>query len=126
MESSSRMRPTVRRLIVSPSRAEARRARSPRDWRLMGVWVCATRSQARAVTEARSSGGKGGLAPPAGLVFQGEAALGPAFAPEADGVGMKPDPGAGLDAGEFGLFVQEDDQERPLAQVSGRGAAAGQ
>src|ERR1700744_6805244 len=107
MESSSRMRPTVRRLIASPNRTEARRARSPRDWRLMGLWVCATRSQARAVTEARSRGGKGGLAPPAGLVFEGEAALGPAFAPEADGVGGKPEPGAGLHLGGFGVVVQE-------------------
>src|ERR671913_113576 len=101
MESSPRMRPTVRRLIAPPSGAEARRARAPRDWRLMGLRVWATRSQARAVTRARSSGGKGGLAPPAGSVLEGEAALGPASAPEADGVGVKPDPGGGLDVGEF-------------------------
>src|SRR5262245_3577809 len=126
MESPSRMRPTARRLIVLPSRAEARRARSPRDWRLMGLWVWATRSQARAVTWARSSGGKGGLAPPAGSVLEGEVALGPALAPEADGVWVKPDLGAGLDVGEIGPFVQEDDQGRPLTQVRRRGAAAGQ
>src|SRR5215468_642790 len=74
MESSARMRPTVQRLIGLPKASEARRA--------------------RAATWARSRGGKGGLAPPAGFVFEAEIPLGPAFAPEADGVGVKAGPAA--------------------------------
>src|SRR4051812_16142704 len=117
MESASRMRPTVRRLIASPNRAEARRARSPRDWRLRGVSVRATSSQARAVTWARPRGGKGGLAPPAGSVFEDELPLRPALAPEADGVGVKADLSPGRDVGEVGLLVQEQDQPGALEQV---------
>ena len=51
-------------------------------------------------------GGKGGLAPSAGLVLQSEIPLGPPVAPEADRVGMQVDTTAGLDIGERGLFVE--------------------
>jgi hypothetical protein len=90
----------------------------------MGDCVLATCSQARAVTWARSRGGEGGLAPPAGSVFELEGAFGPALAPEADGVGVEADLGSGLDVGEFGLVVQQQGQLGALPQVGRRGAAA--
>src|SRR5580692_1148579 len=102
MESVSRMRPTVQRLIGLPRSAEARWARSASDRRLSGLSVRATSSQARAATIARSRGGKRGLSPPSGLVLQAEVVLSPAFAPEADGVGVESDGRAGLDVGEVG------------------------
>src|SRR5262245_15039133 len=126
MESWPRMRPTVRGLIGLPSTAEARRARSPSDWRLRGLSVRATCSQASALTCAWSSGGTSGLAPPPGLVLKGEGPLGPAPPPEADGVGMQADLVARLDVGEVGLEVQEQGQAGPLAQVGGSRAPAGQ
>src|SRR5437764_7390181 len=126
MASWPRMRPTVRGLIGLPSTAEARRARSPSDWRLRGLSVRATCSQASALTCAWSSGGKSGLAPPPGLVLEGEGPLGPAPPPEADGVGMQADLVARLDVGEVGLEVQEQGQVGPLAQVGGGSAPAGQ
>jgi hypothetical protein len=58
------------------------------------------------------------------LVFKLEGTFGPAFAPEADGVGMKTDLGGSLDVGEFGLIVQEQGQGGALPQVCRRGAAA--
>jgi hypothetical protein len=58
------------------------------------------------------------------LVLEGEEAFGPALPPEADGVGMEFDASAGLDVGEQGAVVQEQDEASPLAEVSGGGAAA--
>src|SRR3569623_2767467 len=107
LASSSRLRPTVQRLIGLPSSPEATRARSPSDWRLRAVLVWAIRSQARAVTVARSRGGRGGLAPPPGLVAHVEQPRGPAPPPEADGIGMQAALQAGRDDGEGGLLVQE-------------------
>src|SRR5258708_1601981 len=98
MAFSSRIRPTVVRLIGLPSSVRAAQARSPSDWRLRGVCVRATRSQARAATRARSRGGKRDFTPSAGLVLQVEPSLCPALPPEAHGVGMQLDSGSGFDA----------------------------
>jgi hypothetical protein len=78
------------------------------------------------VTWARSRGGKGRLAAPARLIFEVEASLCPALTPEANRVGVKADLGAGGDVGDVGLLVHEDDQVRPLTQVSRCGATAGE
>jgi hypothetical protein len=56
------------------------------------------------------------------LIFEVEEAIGPALPPEADGVGVEADFSGGCDVGESGLLVQEDDQTRPLEQVSRSGA----
>src|SRR5262249_34006021 len=115
------MRLTVVRLIGLPNSPRAAPARSPSDWRLRGTWVRATRSQARAATTARSRGGKSGRTPTTGLILQGELPVGPALAPEADGVGVEFDPKAGRDVRDQGILVQQQDQARPLPEVSGRG-----
>jgi len=75
---------------------------------------------------ARSRGGKGGLAPPAGLILEVEEAVGPALTPVADGVGVKTDLQGGSDIGDVGLLVQKDNQTRPLEQMRRRCAAAQQ
>src|SRR5947209_17236624 len=124
MASASKMRRTVRRLIGLPSAAQARLARSPRDWRLKGSCVWATVSHARALTRASSRGGKSGLAPPPRPVLQGEIASVPAPPPGAHRVGMEFDAAPGLDVGERGLLGEQQHQAGPLAQLEADGAAA--
>jgi hypothetical protein len=68
-------------------------------------------------TTARSRGGKDRLAAPAGLVLEVELAIGPTSSPEADGVGVKIDLSSGLDIGECGVLVEEQDQAGALPQV---------
>jgi hypothetical protein len=58
------------------------------------------------------------------LVLQGEPPLGAALAPEADGVGVEFDPGAGRDVGEQGLLVQQHDQAGALPEVRRGGTPA--
>src|SRR3954469_12295782 len=113
MTSASRIRPTVRRLIGRPKAARARTARSVSDCRLKGSLVWATVSQARALTIALSRGGKRGLAPAPGLVFQGQEALTPTPAPVAHRIGMQSDMAPGYDVGERGVLVEQQDQGRP-------------
>src|SRR5262245_43250132 len=70
-----------------------------------------------ALTTASSRGGKGGLAPPPGLILQGEVAGGPAPPPGPDGVGVEWYAGRGLGVGEGRLPVQEEDQFGALPQL---------
>ena len=114
MASASRIRPTVRRLIGRRKATAARTARSVSDCRLKGSLVWATVSQARALTIALSRGGKRGLAPASGLVFQGQVALAPTPAPVAHRVRMQLDMASRLDVGERGVLVEQKDQGRPL------------
>jgi hypothetical protein len=81
MASSSKVRHTVLRLIGFPSTFCVRNVRSSKDWRLIGSPVSATRSQARALTNARSRGGKIGLAAASRAILQGEISRSPAFPP---------------------------------------------
>jgi len=68
-------------------------------------------------TMARSRGGKDRLAAPAGLVLEVELATGPTPSPQADGVGVEIDQRGGLDIGECGVLVEEQDQAGALPQV---------
>src|SRR3954454_9837940 len=115
MASASRIRPTVRRLIGLPRASRARPARSVSDCRLKGSLVWATVSQARALTIASSRGGRGGLAPTPGPVFQGPIALRPTPAPVAYRVGVQLDEASGLDVGQRGVLVEQQDQGGALA-----------
>src|SRR5262249_51172672 len=83
--------------------------------------LCATASQAMALTTASSWGGKGSLAAPPRLILQGEVARGPALPPGPDGVGMEPHTGRGLGVGEVRLLVMEEDQFGPLPQLESDG-----
>src|SRR3954452_11249131 len=100
MASSSRMRQTVLRLMGLFSSSWTRLVRSGVDWRLNGVPVRATTSQAIDVTTALSRGGKDRLAAPAGIVLEGKVASGPALPPTADGTGMKIKTSRGSHVGE--------------------------
>jgi len=84
-----------------------------------------TVSQAMALMTASSRGGKDGLASASRQVLQGEVAVGPAPAPVANGVGVEPDPGSGLDVGEVGVLVKQQDQFGALAELKADGSAAG-
>src|SRR5262245_5678820 len=119
MASASRSRATVVRLIGLPRSAVASRASEANDCRLNGVFVRATRSHARAVTRARSRGGKGRLPAPTGLVLQRELPARPTAPPPPNGVRVKGDGPAGRDVGEGRPVVQEEDQPGPLAEVGG-------
>src|SRR5215472_16579277 len=79
-------------------------------------------SQARACTMARSRGGKGRLASPAGPVLQGEFPLGPPLPPATHGDGGKVCPPRRLDMGEERLAVQPAGQGGPLPFLKRRGA----
>ncbi len=78
---SCNIRHTVLRLIFLLSVVWARRTRSASDCRLRGSSVSAIISHAIAWINARSRGGKNGLAPAAGVVFDGEVAGSPATSP---------------------------------------------
>src|SRR5277367_5754469 len=95
MASSSRMRHTVLRLMGLSSSSWARLARSVVDWRLSGLPVRATTSQAMEATMALSRGGKDRLAAASGLVLEGQLASGPALPPTADGTGVEIDQSGG-------------------------------
>src|SRR3954447_22576898 len=116
------MRQTVARLMGLFSSSCARLARSVVDWRLRGVPVRATTSQAMGAIMALSRGGKDGLAASPGSVLEGKVALGPALAPQADGVGVKAQARSGGGVGKRGEFAQEQDQVGALAQVRRSGA----
>jgi hypothetical protein len=83
------MRQTVLGLIDRPKAVEAWLAKSEVDNRLSGNLVWQTASQAIALTIARSRGGKGGLAPAARLIGQGEVATCPPVTPAVDGGGVQ-------------------------------------
>src|SRR5436309_1167652 len=117
MASASRISQTVVRPIGLSSSSRARLVRSVVDWRLSGLPVRATTSQAVDTTTALSRGGKGGLAASSGGVFEGKLSLRPAPAPKADGVGMQVDAGGCGRVGKRGLFVQEQDQVGALAEM---------
>jgi hypothetical protein len=117
MASSSRMRQTVLRLIGLPNSSRARFARSVVDWRLSGLPVLATTSQAMEATTALSRGGKGGLAAASRVVLEGEPPSGPALPPEPEGVGVEIDPGGGSGIGKRGGRMEEQDQSGALAEV---------
>ena len=68
-----------------------------------------------ALTMASSRGGKLGLAAASRLVLEGEIAVGPAFPPEPDGVGMESDAGGGLGVGQERLVMEEQGQFGPLS-----------
>src|SRR6266404_9254975 len=78
---SCNIRHTVLRLIFLLSVVWARRTRSATDCRLRGSFVSAIISHAIAWINARSSGGKNGLAPASDLVFDGEITGSPATSP---------------------------------------------
>src|SRR3954454_7513100 len=115
MASSSRMRQTVVRPMGLFSSSAARLAKSVVDCRRKGLPVRATTSQAMDATMALSRGGKGRLAASPRSVFEGKLALGPALPPTADAVGMKVESGSDFDMGKRGMFVQKQDQLRPLS-----------
>ena len=123
MASSSRMRQTVVRLMGLFSSSRARLARSVVDWRLNGLPVRATTSQAMEATTALSRGGKDRLAASAGIVLEGKLPSGPALPPAADGIGMKIETSSGRHVGERGDVVQEQDQACTLPEVRRRGAS---
>src|SRR5260370_40652269 len=93
MASSSRMRQTEARLMGLFNSSCARLARSVVDWRLNGLPVRATTSQAMDTTTALSRGGKDGLAASPRGIFKSKLPLGPALPPEADGVRVKVEAG---------------------------------
>src|SRR5947208_8256892 len=107
MASSARMRQTVLRLMGLFSSARARLARSVVDWRLSGLPVRATTSQAMDTTIALSRGGKDGLAAASRSVFEGKLPLGPALPPTADAIRVKVEPAGDFDIGNRGAIVQE-------------------
>src|SRR3954470_6378628 len=111
------MRQTVLRLIGFPRAYRARVVRSASDWRLRGNFVWATVSQAIALTIASSRGGKNRRAAPSRLILQSEIALGPAFPPESNGVGMQLHAGRGFGIGEERLLVEQEDQAGPLSEL---------
>src|SRR4051795_12728859 len=117
MASSSRIRQTVLRPMGLFSSSHARRARSVVDWRLSGVPVRATTSQAIEMMTALSRGGKDGLAAASRIVLESEPACGPASPPQSDGVGGQVDPKRGFRVGERGSFLEEQDQAGALAKV---------
>src|SRR5262249_25953664 len=104
-----------------PSCCRARAARSASDWRLSGRSVSWTSSQASALMTARSSGGKGGLAPSAGPVVEGEAPRGPAPAPLADGVGLHPAVGRSPGVRQGRALGQGPGQLGTLGELEGDG-----
>ena len=73
---------------------------------------------------ALSRGGKDGLAASSRIILQGKLAFGPAFSPEADGVGMKAQSSSGCHVGKRGEFVQEQDELGALPK-RGRGRSSG-
>src|SRR5262249_49602209 len=105
------------------SSSRARLARSVVDCRLSGLPVRATTSQAMETTMARSRGGKDRLAATSGVILEVELATGPTPSPQSNGVGVKIDHRSGLDVGERGGLVQEQDQPGALPQ-GGRGRAS--
>src|SRR5262249_5398163 len=105
------------------SSSRARLARSVVDCRLSGLPVRATTSQAMETTMARSRGGKDRLAATSGVILEVELATGPTSSPQSNGVGVKIDHSSGLDVGERGGLVQEQDQAGALPQ-GGRGRAS--
>src|SRR5262245_41112363 len=113
--SVGRMRQTVLRLMGLPRAAWARVVRSASDWRLKGLSVCATTSQAMDLTTAWSRGGKAALAAPAGFVVKGEVAGGAGPPPGAYGVRVETDQPARLDVGQGRPFLQAEHQRGPLA-----------
>src|SRR5215470_15375414 len=100
MASASRISQTVVRPMGLFNSSAARLARSLVDWRLSGLPVRATTSQAMEATMARSRGGKGGLAASSGCVVQGKIAQCPALPPAADAVGVQAEAGGGLGVGD--------------------------
>jgi hypothetical protein len=100
--------------------------KSASDWRLRGKLVSATTSQAMALTMASSWGGKLGLAAASRFVVEGEIAIGPAFPPEPDGVGMESDASGGLGVGQERLVVKEQGQFGPLPQLISDGTTVDQ
>src|SRR6187397_2089705 len=92
------------------SSSRARLARSVVDWRLSGVPVRATTSQAIEMMTALSRGGKDGLAATSRIVLESETACGPALPPQPDGVGVQVDPRPGFRTGKRGSFLEEQHQ----------------
>src|SRR3954470_23834152 len=104
----------------------ARLARSVVDWRLSGLPVRATTSQAMETPMALSRGGKGRLpAAPRGIV-EGKLPLSPALPPAADTVRVKVELSGDLDVGSRRAFVQEQYQESPLPEVRCCSACGGE
>jgi len=81
MAASCSIRQTVLRLIVLPNVACDRLPRSASDCLLRGSSVSAMTSHARAWINARSSGGKSGLAPTSRLIDNRKVAAGPTSSP---------------------------------------------
>jgi hypothetical protein len=79
-----------------------------------------------ALMMASSWGGKLGLAAAPRLVVEGEIAVGPAFPPEPDGVGMESDASGGLGVGQERLVVKEQGQFSPLPQLISDGTTLDQ
>jgi hypothetical protein len=70
-----------------------------------------------ALMMASSWGGKLGLAAASGQVVEGEIAVGPAFPPEPDGVGMESNESGGLGIRQERLVVEEKGQFGSLTQL---------
>ena len=111
------------RLMGLFNSSRARSARSVVDWRLNGLPVRATTSQAIEATTALSRGGKDRLSATAGIVLEGELTSGPALPPTADGIGMKIETSSGSHVGESWGFVEEQDQACTLPEVRRRGSS---
>src|SRR5215211_1880830 len=126
MASASRISQTVVRPIGLFSSSRARLARSVVDWRLSGLPVRATTSQAMEATTALSRGGKDGLSASSGGIFEGKIALRPALPPAADAVGVEVEAGGGFDVGDGRMLVQEQGHPRPLPEVRRRRASRDQ
>src|SRR5262249_62294715 len=99
MASSSRIRQTVLRLMGLFSSSRARLARSVVDWRLNGLPVLATTSQAMDTRTALSWGGKDRLAATSGIVLKGQLTTSPALPPTANAIGVKVELSSGFDVG---------------------------
>jgi hypothetical protein len=71
---------------------------------------------------ALSRGGKDRLAATSGIVLKGQLTTSPALPPTANAIGVKVELSSGFDVGDRGIFVQQQNQLRSLAQVRGPGA----
>src|SRR5947209_5312524 len=97
----------------------ARLARSVVDWRLNGLPVRATTSQAMDTMTALSRGGKDGLAASPRGIFKSKLPLSPPLPPEADGVRVKVEAGGCGRVGKRRAVMQQEDQLGALAEVGG-------
>jgi len=119
MASALSISQTVVRLMGLFNSSATRRARSVVDWRLKGLPVRATTSQAMEATMALSRRGKGGLASSSRRVSKSVIAFGPALSPASDTVGVEAKSCGELNVGDQRVLVQDQDHLGPLSKVRG-------